>query len=420
MAAAGDLPDRKFLREVDAFSLSGPVENLGSIEGRAVSLLGTSVANGGSIVAPRGVIALVAGEKVVLTRLEGGIAVEVEGPPQGAVQGISQSGVVDAARGTARFAVGDHYSLAINHSGVTRARNIEATGGDGGLVRIAGTLDASASRRGATGGSVRVTGDRVQLEGALLDASGAAGGGEIRVGGDLRGEGPLRNARRTLVDSDSVLRADALESGDGGSAVVYGEEAAGFLGSISARGGAAGGDGGFAELSSNGLLIDEGDVDVRAPAGRAGTLLYDPRDIELVGGTDDGDDTPNSSPGDLVQGGGTAGRILFADVGEGGAEPFQIFESELEGTDAEHRARGAQQHHRQPRLQFRPRRERRGRGRRADPAGPRPDPAHAQRSDRRVRLREDAGHRPHGLTARLEPRVPHLGRRRDPIRDGYG
>jgi filamentous hemagglutinin family protein len=337
VAAAGDISNHDFARGVDRFDLKGPLENRGAIEARAVSLLGRSVANHGSIVAPDGVIALVAGERVVLTQLEGGIDVEVDAAAPGAagVAGVAQTGTVDAGAGQALFAVGDHYSLAINHEGVTRARAIELVGGDGGLVRVAGLLDASAREPGATGGSVRASGDKLLLEGAVLDASGAAGGGLLRIGGDLRGEGPLQNADRVYVDAQSRLSADALESGDGGSIVLFSEEATGFFGELSARGGAQGGDGGFAELSSNGRLVDEGEKDLRAPAGGAGTLLYDPQDIVIVGGTGDLDDFPNGS-GDEIAGdapGNTLGTILFGDVGNG-ETPFEVRESELEETDA--------------------------------------------------------------------------------------
>ncbi len=329
----GTLGNEDFLNGVDTFSLTGPVENLGGLHGAAISLLGSSVANHGSILAPDGVIALVAGERVVLTQLEGGIDVLVDGPAAAVGPGIEHTGRIDAGSGAVRFAVGDHYSLALNHQGVTRGRDLELRGGEQGLVQVGGTLDASAPEPGGRGGEIRVLGDRVALVGATLDASGDAGGGALRVGGDLRGEGPLPSARRSFVDAASLLRADALTSGDGGSVVLFAEEAAGFLGRISARGGAAEGDGGFAELSSNGLLLDEGSIDLRAPAGRAGTLLYDPQDIVLQGGTADGSDLPDIAQDRVAGDSGTLGSILFADVGTG-ATPFSIFESEIEGSDA--------------------------------------------------------------------------------------
>ncbi|MGH0030545.1 MAG: filamentous hemagglutinin N-terminal domain-containing protein [Myxococcota bacterium] len=331
VAAAGDMTNQDFLAGVDRFELSGPVVNEGAVKGDLVALLGTRVENHGSIRAPEGVIALVAGEKVVLARLGGRVLVEVDGPalPESGV-GVAQHGEVDAGGGQAVLAVGDHYSLAINHTGVTTAQDVTLHGGDG-VVSVRGTLDAS-DVEGA-GGSIRVTGDRIALVGATLDASGATGGGDIRVGGDRRGEGDLPTALRTFVDGDSVLRADATGAGDGGSVVVWGDEAAVMAGQVSARGGAAGGDGGFAEVSSLGMLEVPGDVDLRADAGRAGTFLIDPQDIVILGGTADGSDDPNASDSELESDGGVLGTVLFGDVGDG-TDPFEIYESEIEGTNA--------------------------------------------------------------------------------------
>ena len=333
-AAAGDISDGDFLAQRDVFTLSGSVENAGSIESPAVALVGTAVANHGNIKAPDGTIALVAGEKVVLTQLGAHLAVQVEGVAGGAAgaPAIEQTGSVDAGRGSVSFTTGDVYSLAINHTGITRGAEIDLRA-ESGTVSVAGTLDASDRSAGATGGAISVTGERVALLGAELDASGDAGGGRVRVGGDLRGEGELPNAQRTFVDEDSVLRADAIRSGDGGQVIVWADEATAFLGSLSARGGSEGGDGGFAEISGAVFLWSKGDVDLRAVSGTNGTLLYDPKEIQLVGGIADGSDSPNGSSGGLAGDGGAAGQILFADAGDL-ATPFRIFESEIEGTNA--------------------------------------------------------------------------------------
>src|SRR5262249_5675987 len=218
-AAAGDMANEDFLARVARFRLTGTVENQGSIESPAVALLGTAVANHGSIHAPDGTIALVAGEKVLLTQLGSHIAVQVDGAGGGAqTPAIEQTGRVDAGAGSVSYTTGDVYSLAINHTGITRGREIELEA-KSGTVQVAGTLDASDRSAGATGGDIAVTGERVALFGAQLDASGDAGGGSIRVGGDEHGAGALPNARRTYVDGASALRADAISSGDGGRAI---------------------------------------------------------------------------------------------------------------------------------------------------------------------------------------------------------
>ena len=55
-----------------------------------------------------------------------------------------------------------------------------------------------------------------------------------------------------------------------------------FYGNISARGGENAGDGGFVEVSGKENLIFRGDVDLIAPSGNDGTLLLDPKVIEIV------------------------------------------------------------------------------------------------------------------------------------------
>jgi filamentous hemagglutinin family protein len=331
VAAAGHISNEDFLAGVDRFELTGPVENASSeVRGDSVALLGTHVGNPGEIRAPEGTIALVAGDRVVLARLDGRVHVEVDGGPgEAGSTGVRQAGLVDAGGGQAILAAGDHYSLAINHEGVTRGADVRLQGGDAGVVLVQGELDAS-SRQGE-GGAISVTGDRVALLGARLDASGASGGGDIRVGGDVRGEGDLPTARRVFVDAASELVADATAAGDGGSVVVWAGEAAAMDGAISARGGAAGGAGGFAEISSLGFLDADGEVDLGADAGEAGTLLFDPQDIVIMGGTADGSDDPD--PDDDVLNDGTLGRVLFGDASDL-PEPFLIFESEIEQTDA--------------------------------------------------------------------------------------
>jgi filamentous hemagglutinin family protein len=337
VAAAGSITNEDFAAGIDRFALTGALVNEGVIEAGQVALLGQHVANHGQIQAPDGTIALVAGERVLLTQLGGKLIVEVDGLGPGAVSGeqagVLQTGTVDAGAGRVVFAVGDHYSLAINHDGLTRGHEIELDGGDG-LVRVAGMLDATSDD---VGGTVHVLGDRVGLFDATVDASGDAGGGEIRIGGDVRGGGELRVASRTVVDAASELRADAREVGDGGSIVVWGDEAAVVAGNISARGGDLGGNGGFAEISSLGLLRSEGAVDLGAAQGERGTLLYDPQDILIQGGTADGSDDPDASATQLVGDDPdpdvALGAILAGDIGDG-TDPFEIYESEIEGTDA--------------------------------------------------------------------------------------
>ncbi|NER37736.1 MAG: CHAT domain-containing protein [Oscillatoria sp. SIO1A7] len=122
---------------------------------------------------------------------------------------------------------------------------------------------------------------------ANIDASGAIGGGRVFIGGDLQGGGSLPTALYTFVGNDSKINADALNSGDGGSVVIWADENTFFDGTISARGGANGGDGGFVETSGKiNLGVGSGaSVDASAINGQAGDWLLDPSDITISNGS---------------------------------------------------------------------------------------------------------------------------------------
>ena len=118
--------------------------------------------------------------------------------------------------------------------------------------------------------------------------AGKKGGGSVQVGGDFHGGGTLAHANTTTVDTATTINADATGArGNGGSVVLWSDGRTQFLGQISARGGALGGNGGSAEVSSGNVLTYRGWTDLRAPAGTVGTLLLDPKNITI---SDDPDD----------------------------------------------------------------------------------------------------------------------------------
>ncbi|MFN7305222.1 MAG: beta strand repeat-containing protein, partial [Acetobacteraceae bacterium] len=136
----------------------------------------------------------------------------------------------------------------------------------------------------------------IALRGAEVNASGATGGGRVRIGGDRLGNGPLQRANQLSVDQASVISADAAVRGNGGDVVLWSEIRTDFAGRISARGGVQGGNGGEAEVSSRGVLNYTGLTDLRAPLGTWGTLLLDPYNITISDGTQttDAGFTPNT------------------------------------------------------------------------------------------------------------------------------
>ena len=178
----------------------------------------------------------------------------------------------------------------------SRGGDIRVDSGAAGTTVVSGRVDSSNADAGGQGGDIRLLGDRVGLfQEAVVDASGAAGGGEVLIGGDRQGANPeVRNASAVYVGERARVRSDALENGDGGKVIVFAEDSARIYGRLSARGGSQGGDGGFIETSGLKALDLRGAPDTGAPRGQAGTWLIDPYNITVTNTTTVNMDTTNS------------------------------------------------------------------------------------------------------------------------------
>ncbi|ASG25239.1 filamentous hemagglutinin N-terminal domain-containing protein [Nitrospirillum viridazoti] len=212
---------------------------------------------------------------------------------------VVNSGQIAAEGGTIELsarAVKGVIDHVINTDGVLVATSVSAkngkivlSGGDSGTVAVNGTLNASGKDAGQTGGTVIATGADVAVAtGAVVDASGDAGGGHIAIGSD--GTGTTLDTAKSLSQSVSLaagatLNADAVTSGNGGRVSLLSEDSTLFSGTISAKGGARGGDGGFTEVSSHNGVALAGDVSLQAPKGKTGTLLLDPTTLTITSGT---------------------------------------------------------------------------------------------------------------------------------------
>ena len=122
---------------------------------------------------------------------------------------------------------------------------------------------------------------KLRSSGATIDASGAAGGGSVKIGGDWHGEGDLQTASTSTVDENTTISADATVDGDGGDIVVWSDDLTSFGGTISALG-AGSGDGGDAEVSGKAVLDYQGFADLGSENGGYGTLLLDPYNITIT------------------------------------------------------------------------------------------------------------------------------------------
>jgi filamentous hemagglutinin family protein len=295
-----------------AFSAIAPgsIINAGNLavgQGQSITLLGGTVVNTGTLSAPDGsiTIAAIPGENWVRLSQQGSL-LNLEFQPLAAASLASPAPSLPAllTGGNLVGATG----LSVNSDGTVRLTRSGVT-----IPTTAGTAIAAGSLTvaGQTGGSVTVVGTQVGLVGATVDASGVNSGGTVRIGGGYQGKDPLPNAAQTYVSGDSIIKADALQQGNGGRVIVWADQTTQFGGTITARGGATSGDGGFVEVSGKENLLYRGIVDTTAPKGTIGTFLLDPADIFIQAG---------------IGTSGFTGQTLFADPG-----PTTIYQSELEG-----------------------------------------------------------------------------------------
>ncbi len=316
VASTLDISDSDFAAgrlRFEGMGRSAAVVNAGRVQigrGGYGALIGGRIDNSGVVTVPLGRIGFAAGEQVTLD-VSGDRFLQVAVPSKGDSDEmralIAHSGKVSAEGGLIEMRAAtarDAARNAINLSGVAEARSVSLRngaivlgGGGGGTVRVSGRMSASAAAQAyrpvevatsprpvarPTGGDITVTGDVIILAGAAIDAGGAGGGGDIRIGGDYRGGGDLQTASRLSVDAATRLSADASDLGQGGRVILWSQDHTAFRGSISARGGAAGGDGGLVEVSGKTTLAFSGLVDTRAPGGAGGRLLLDPYNVIIA------------------------------------------------------------------------------------------------------------------------------------------
>jgi filamentous hemagglutinin family protein len=270
-------------------------------QGGFAVLAAANVSNQGQIIANGGTVVL-GGTKTFAIDFHGDGLLKfaatgvVDQKPVGADALVENSGSIEANGGrvllTAR-AARSVLDNVINTTGIVVAKTaslvngeIVIDGGDSGIVRVAGTLDASGAAAGEAGGTVKVLGEKVGLfENARIDASGNAGGGTVLVGGNYQGKGPEANAQYLYMDARAVIDASSA-SGDGGRVILWSDLATRNAGHINVSGAR---NGGFVEVSSKGFLDFRGTVNLRGLAGRGGELLLDPTDITITNAASSGD-----------------------------------------------------------------------------------------------------------------------------------
>ncbi|QJE01166.1 filamentous hemagglutinin N-terminal domain-containing protein [Massilia forsythiae] len=346
VASTLNLSDADFLagrKNFQAGAAAGSVRNDGAIvtpNGGKVFLVAPDVTNNGIVSAPGGEVVLAAGHSVQLVdSSDTNLQVVVSAPADQALN----LGRIVAAGG--RIGI---YGALVNQRGVVNADS--AVVGENGKVVLkasrAATLDAGSvtSAVGAgQGGDVRILGDAVALAGdARVDASGRQGGGTVLVGGAYQGGSDaagnaVQRASRTTMDAGASIRADALDSGNGGTVVLWSDGSTAAHGAISARAGGAGaqaGAGGLVETSGDALDVSGLRVDAGAAGGRNGSWLLDPYDIEVVAGGSAGTGDVRSAAAGLGTGITRIAPATLAAAGAAGTDVVLQARHDLTVSDA--------------------------------------------------------------------------------------
>ncbi len=301
------------------------VANQGTITVRnagLAALVAPQVANSGVINAQLGHVVLAGAQKATLDLYGDGLmAIDVTGQvvqaPNGATALVTNTGLIRADGGTVQLtaqAADGIVQALVNAGGRVQANSVgDRTGtvvmnGVGGSITVAGQLTATGNTTGSVGGNIQVSasGSVTLATTARVNASGQAGGGTIAIGTTLararggRSVTATQTAANTTVAAGATIVADAITKGDGGRVAVLSRGTTVLSGSISAKGGPNGGNGGFIETSGQTLKVGQtATVDTLAPHGQTGIWLLDPTNFTIA--NSGGDETPTQVVNALVE-----------------------------------------------------------------------------------------------------------------------
>ncbi|MES2354429.1 MAG: filamentous hemagglutinin N-terminal domain-containing protein [Pseudomonadota bacterium] len=276
LASTLNITDKDFLAGNYKFHQDGPalskIVNQGHItaNGGYVALLAPQIENQGFIEAKLGTVALGAGTKATLElqgnkflrfAIEDGAEVSMYDENGKAIAALNQSGKI-AADGGQVFLVAKSINSILNQSinvgGIVQADTVEAQSGKivllakGNTIVENASLSAQGLNAGEVGGKVEVIGQNVGLVNTNVVASGAAGGGEIRIGRDDTDPNAFE-ANMTAIMPSVVLKAEATQTGNGG----------------------------FIETSGYFLNVLSTHISTHAVNGKTGTWLLDPFDVTI-------------------------------------------------------------------------------------------------------------------------------------------
>ena len=338
LATTNDIRNADFMAGRMNFNIPGrgdaSIVNLGNITASShgfAALVAPGVRNSGTISANLGTVALASGNSFTLDMygdrlIQVAVGDEIAGKVIDVATGkplsslVTNEGTLRANGGRVEItaAAARHIvDSVINNKGVIEANSVGTRNGrivlggatqTAGLpkqtIKVSGKISATGKDKGQKGGTIQITGEDIQFAAAMLDVSGHAGGGKILVGGDYGGGRPIPGivnnqsavleneaiptATTVTVDAATTFNASATANGHGGKVILWSDVLTTFAGTIFARGGEQGGNGGFVEVSGKQQLAFTGSVNTLAPQGTAGTLLLDPYNITISNNADSG------------------------------------------------------------------------------------------------------------------------------------
>jgi filamentous hemagglutinin family protein len=193
-----------------------------------------------------------------------------------ALNGATIDASGNAGGGTVQIG-GNGSSANASNANASSANSSSASGSDG--------LWGGGPAGAAPWGSVTASSSNPNTNlGAGLIVSPAAGQTTNQAANQSLATQTASNASTVTIDAATVINASATASGNGGTVTVWSDLATAFYGTILAKGGAQGGNGGFVE-TSGGTLAFTGTVNTSAPNGKTGTWLLDPVDLTVDSST---------------------------------------------------------------------------------------------------------------------------------------
>jgi filamentous hemagglutinin family protein len=350
LATTSDIKNSDFMAGRYNFIIPGQpdasVVNLGTITATNsgfAALVAPGVRNSGTITARFGKISLASanafsldfyGDSLITLGVGDSIAGQVKDVATGQTLDalVKNEGLLKANGGKVELtavAARQVVDSVINNKGVIEARSIghrngmivlgaatsktKVAGAPVQTVKVSGTLNVSGKK---TGGTVKVTGEAIELASANIKATGGTGGGTVMIGGDTGGgnlnsitgsipqaalsSSPVPTADTVSVDKNSKIDVSATNTGDGGKTIVWSDTKTVFAGTVLAKGGAQSGNGGFIEVSGKQTLAYSGKVDTSAANGAFGTLLLDPYNLTISSSPSSGMSGFNANADDSV------------------------------------------------------------------------------------------------------------------------